>query len=191
MQGTSLKEEKKALRKRLRALLRSLPVEEKQASDALIREQVRSFQPFLDADCVFLYLGIDWEIRTEGIIEDALALGKKVLLPKVTGDGTMEARRITSLKELVPGAFDIPEPGPDTELCDAKDIDLALVPCVSCDETCMRLGQGGGFYDRFLCERSFPCAALCRKAGMVDRIPSEPFDMPVDYVITEHAVFKA
>lgn len=186
----SVKEQKAELRKATRKKLRAYPAEERAASDKAILAQVASFAEYEKAHTVFLYVGIDWEIDTMPIIKDALAKGKRVSLPLITGDGIMEGRYIESLEDLVPGAFDIPEPRADTAFTPMEEIDLALIPCVACDRSCMRLGQGGGFYDRFMSQRSFKTAALCRGIAIVDKVPSAGFDLPADYVITEDCIYE-
>ena len=185
----SIKEVKSELRKATRKALRALNAEERAASDKAIFEQVVNFSEYEKAGTVFLYVGIDWEINTMPLIEDALSKGKKVSLPLITGDGIMEGRYIESLDDLTAGAFDIPEPKAETKLTAMEEIDLALIPCVACDASCMRLGQGGGFYDRFMKSRSFKTAALCRGIALLDKIPVGRYDLPADYVITEDRIY--
>ena len=64
--------------------------------------------------------------------------------------GIMELRQITSLDQLTPGAYGILEPPADSPAIEADGVDFAVLPCLSCSHSGHRLGQGGGFYDRFL-----------------------------------------
>ncbi|MBR2188088.1 MAG: 5-formyltetrahydrofolate cyclo-ligase [Eubacterium sp.] len=189
MQTPDLTQLKKETRTRIRRAMRALDPGEKSRIDEAICRQAAAQPQFLAAGRIFCFLGIDWEINTDALIDAALAAGKEVYLPLVTGPGIMEARRIYDRSELVPGAYDIPEPPQNSPAADPSEIELAIVPCVSCDRSCMRLGQGGGFYDRFLEHASFYTIALCREDALLDEVPAEPWDSPVDCVITENHIF--
>ena len=64
--------------------------------------------------------------------------------------GVMELRQIDAMSRLVPGAYGIPEPTRETPLIGTDEVDFAVIPCLSCSHSGLRLGKGGGFYDRFL-----------------------------------------
>jgi 5-formyltetrahydrofolate cyclo-ligase len=91
------------------------------------------------------------------------------------------------------GAFGIPEPVPEQgSVVAPEDIDLVVSPCSSFDGTFMRLGMGGGYYDRYL--------PKCRKADVMlvafecqraERIPAEDWDVPVPCIVTEERVLRA
>lgn len=184
-------EQKNALRKVTRKKLRELDPETARISDTAICKQVAKLPEFQQAETIFVFVGVGWEINTEALIQEALFKEKNVAVPLCVGPGIMEARFIRSLDELVPGAYDIPEPARHSPLCDIKTIDFAVVPCVTCDRFCKRLGQGGGFYDRFLENSTFKNAALCRDMALVDDVPVEPWDHAVDFVVTETRIFSS
>lgn len=178
-------DEKKTARSRIRKQMRALDPAVREKTDVIICRNAARLPEFQKAKTIFCFVAYDWEIDTTPLIELALHEGKRVAVPLCTGPGIMEARFITGLSELTPGAYGIPEPSESAPMCPVEEIELALVPCVSCDSACMRLGQGGGFYDRFMEHASFCTAALCREAAMMEKIPAEPWDRPVDHVITE------
>ena len=123
---------------------------------------------------------------------DALvAQGRVVLLPKVTGDDTMELRRYTSPADLQEGAFHIMEPIGEP-FTDYAQIDVCLVPGVAFDAAGHRLGRGRGYYDRFLSKlyspSHFPALSplkigVCFPFQRVAEVPSEPHDILMDEVI--------
>ena len=85
-----------------------------------------------------------------------------------------------------PGPFGIPEPigAPFPP----KEIDLAVVPCVSAAPSGLRLGHGGGYYDAFLAGTGAYRLCLCFSALLADSIPAEAHDLKMDAVVTERAV---
>ncbi|MGI4978122.1 MAG: 5-formyltetrahydrofolate cyclo-ligase [Janthinobacterium lividum] len=113
------------------------------------------------------------------------ARGQAVLLPETTPRGTpLVFRRWTPDTPMVAGRFGTSHP--DSE---AADPQLLLVPLLAFDDRLMRLGYGGGYYDRTL-------AGLpgCRAIGFayarqqVASIPTGPFDMPLDAIVTEAGI---
>lgn len=83
-------------------------------------------------------------------------------------------------------------PSPDESKCASADISkihTIIVPGVAFTADGNRLGFGKGFYDRFLPQ--IPNAvkiALCYDFQIVDYIPTEPTDVPVDYLLTEKGI---
>ena len=154
------------------------------------------------AETVFAYFSVGKEVGTLALISKLLEKGKRVCLPlctdidkdgnKVSASPDMEARLIRGAEDLVPGAYNIPEPAPDTEIVQPGDIDMVILPCVGCDKSCRRIGHGRGYYDKFLESLRDDCfkAALCYDAVLADELPVEEHDQPVDAVITEDAVYR-
>ena len=102
----------------------------------------------------------------------------------------MDAVRVFSWQDLSPGAYGIPEPAGDPSDGLFPSIDLAVVPCVCASRTGQRLGHGAGYYDRFLRAHPMPCLCLCFHALLLDDLPTEPTDFPMDAVITEEGTFS-
>lgn len=167
-----------------------------------IMEIVTSLDEYRSAETVFAYYSCRREVDTGGLIAQMLTDGKRLCLPlctdldergkRFTEAPAMEAREITSVAELVPGAYGIPEPAGDTQVVQPEEVDLIILPCVTCDRYCRRLGQGGGYYDKFLDSVRPDCAkiALCYEAVLADELPIEEHDMPVDAVVTEEQVYR-
>ena len=173
------KEEKQQLRRTIRATERELSAKYKEESSQAICQHLIAMPDYQSAGTVFCFVGTSREIDTTRILEDALSSGKRLCVPLCVGDGIMELRRITSLDQLVPGAYGILEPGPETPLVATDEVDFAVLPCVSCNHAGQRLGQGGGFYDRFLTHYRSSMVLLCRERLIRDEIPLEPHDYPI------------
>lgn len=86
------------------------------------------------------------------------------------------------------GKYGIMEPGAHAPVIQAEEINLAIVPCMSCSHDGRRLGYGGGYYDRYLGRTRAVKAVICRERIMRADIPVEPHDQMMDMVISEKGV---
>lgn len=184
------KEEKRALRATLRHLAEALPEGYRQKADRAIAAHLLAMPAYQEADTVFCFVGTGWEIDTRPILADALATGKRLCVPLCTGPGTMELRQITSLDQLAPGAYHLPEPPADAPLVAVDEVDLAVVPCMGCNHLGHRLGRGGGYYDRFLSAYRSAAVLVCRERLIREEIPLEPHDLPIPWVLTERGLYE-
>jgi len=94
-------------------------------------------------------------------------------------------------EQLVPRPpFGIPEPTPDMAVAELDAIDLVVVPGLVFDARGGRIGYGKGYYDRLI-ERlrsrapAVRCVGFAFEAQVVDAVPGEPFDQPLDGLVTE------
>ena len=182
---------KKALRREVLCEAASLtPAYKKQADEAIIR-CLTALPEYREAGTVFCFVGTDQEIKTWPFLLSALADGKTVAVPLCTGKGIMEARQILSKEDLMPGAYGILEPKPACPLVEPSQIDLAVIPCVSCTHDGRRLGHGGGYYDRYFCDAVTSTAVLiCREQLVREAIPTEAHDIRFPLVITDAGIFR-
>jgi phosphoribosylglycinamide formyltransferase-1 len=137
---------------------------------------------------ILLYASKESEVHTEGIIQSALSLGKKVCLPVTLRESkSLEIYEIKSLEELVPGAFGILEP---QRLAERKiqppEVDLVVVPGVSFDRRGHRIGYGMGYYDSLLSKMKAVKIGLAYDMQLVPHVPNEPHDVAVDFIVTEN-----
>ena len=122
-----------------------------------IFDKLVNLDEYKEAENLLIYASMRSEVRTDEIILDAIADGKKVYCPKVTDKkhGKMVFVRIFALEDLVEGYFGIREPDLNEqsetfsydeypELSD--EITLAIVPGVAFDRNNYRIGYNGGFY---------------------------------------------
>ena len=195
-----IREAKKRLRRTLLENRRSLASEYRQEADAEIRTLLKRQPAYKAARTVFCYVSVADEVDTRQLIADMLAEGRRVAVPRCgrTGnpagraDSYMEAFEIASFDDLTPGAYGIPEPKEGCRSVSPREIDLCVVPCLCVGTTGIRLGYGGGYYDRYL-PRLRPgtvCAALCRERTQGAEPPAESHDRPVSMTVTEkHVIF--
>jgi len=147
------------------------------------------------ADHLFIYVHFRSEVQTLDLINQLIARGKTVSVPvTLLETSSLLAVRLTDpAGQLAPGCYGILEP---TEkriaeaTVDPASIDTVLIPGSVFDGTGGRLGYGGGFYDRFL-STSAPQATrigLAFSRQLVDRVPMEPHDQYMDYLVTEEQI---
>jgi 5-formyltetrahydrofolate cyclo-ligase len=116
--------------------------------------------------------------------------GMAVALCALTEVGApMRFRRWSPAVPLVPGAYGIPIPL-GTELMIP---DLLLIPLVGFDSQAYRLGYGGGYFDRFLSELQVKPITIGISYDLmrVDTIHPQPHDVPMDFIVTDSAMFAA
>lgn len=130
------------------------------------------------AGTVFCFVGTSREIDTRPILEDALAAGKRLCVPLCTEPGTMELRQITALSQLSPGAYGIPAPPANAPAVPVDETDFAVPPLPHLQSSGHRLGQGAGYYDRFLAHYRSGTVLLCREKLIRRRSPWSPTTIP-------------
>lgn len=178
--------DKTAVRKQMRELKRAVPAEEKLLRSEAIMRRVEESPLFRQAKVVLLYWSMADEVQTHAFV-NRWYKDKVVLLPCVVGDDLV-LRQYTGPECLVAGEqFGIGEPAGTPVWTDLDSVELIMVPGVAFDREGNRMGRGRGFYDRLL--KSTPNAAKVGVAydfQLLDAIPVEPHDVPMDCVITEH-----
>lgn len=174
----------------MRALRRSLANEAQTAAAQAVFERISAYEPYRQAGTVMAYAAVRGELSLEMVMADVLASGKALLLPRCEAPGIMTARRIRSMDDLAAGTYGLMEPKESCEISDPKEIDLIFVPGVAFDHEGHRLGQGGGYYDRFLKACSAHRAGVCHDFAWIDIVPFEQHDIRMDDVITPGGVFS-
>ena len=185
--------EKKEIRALIRAQKAGLTAEYVEEYSARVTERFVAQSFYRDAQALYAYLSFNQEIRTEYLIRQAWADGKRVAVPRVLGKGVMEFYYIDSFEGFVTSAFGVPEPPEDPDrLADEKEV-LLLMPGLAFDRAHGRVGYGGGFYDRYL-ERyqakgtRFFKPALAYDFQILDHIPVNEHDIRVDAILTDGGI---
>lgn len=169
--------------------------EEREVKNSAICARLLETPEFIRAGLIMAYMDFRDETGTADIIAECFKQGKRVALPVVTGKGEVASE--LQAFETSPGAvllrnhYGIYEPDPKTAYrVDESDIDLVIVPGVVFDLLKYRIGYGAGFYDRFLTRLRTDCitVGIAYDLQIVDRIPVEKHDIPMDKVITERKI---
>lgn len=173
--------EKSALRRVITEKKLSLTPAQIEAASIDLSQQFLQHPLYRQANTLYAYLSYNQEVRTDAIIRQALADGKTVAVPKIFGQ-IMRFVRIHTESPILSGYKGIPEPKENDIVQDPNA--LVLMPGLAFSPNGQRMGYGGGFYDRFLAAESHPTIALCFDFQLVDRIPVQKHDIPVDVVLS-------
>ena len=190
---TLIRDRKQYIRRSIRAVRRGLSEAERLAHSRRVWERVVALSCYQHARVVLGYMAFDHEVLTDGLMQQAMASGKQLVLPMVLGDRQdMALYVIEDLgRDVAPGYRGILEPQPQrTRAVAPETLDLALIPGVAFDLRGGRLGFGAGFYDRLLSRlpRDIPTVGLAFDFQVIPRLPFEPHDMLLEAIVTEHRV---
>ena len=174
--------DKQALRKQIREQKRAMTEEQIVSKSEKLGELFLASEAYRQAKTIYGYLPYNQEVRTVAMLEQAIADGKRVAVPKCYGE-EMRFIYLDDLSKVEKGYCGIPEPVEDGPVADDKTA-LVLMPGLAFTKEGLRMGYGGGFYDKFLAaEPEHPTLALCYDFQMVEDLPTEEYDIPVDCVL--------
>ena len=184
-------QEMEKLRKDMLSKRSSLKREEIYLCSERAMEYIRAYEPFQSAEWVFGYCECRKELPIRGILEEGLAAGKHIALPRVIGPGEMAFYEVKDLRQdLEPGAFGISEPKEHCPEVMPKEHSLLLIPGSVFDLRGNRMGYGGGFYDRYLENKTDTCfLGVCYSFQIVPQLKPKKTDVPVHGLLTEKGIF--
>lgn len=191
---TSIASQREALRQTMRRQRARLSIaQQHQAAQSLTRH-LKSHLPFRRAQHIGTYLAQNGELDTLPALAQHQHRQQVLYLPAIT----LKPEPAIHMRKWLPGermltnifAIDEPPPHPGHRSRPAWALDILLIPLVAFDDAGNRLGMGGGFYDRLLSEfTGRPTRPLLIGIGYqfqrVEKVPAEPWDMPLDRVITD------
>ncbi len=145
------------------------------------------------AATVAAYVSIGSEPGTGPLLAALSAAGKRVILPVLLPDGDLDWAAYDGDESLAPARLGLLEPvGPRLGVDAVATADVVLVPGLAVSPTGLRLGRGGGSYDRALGRvpvGTFTCCLLLDHEVGLD-VPVEPHDRPVTAVATPTGVVR-
>lgn len=152
-----------------------------------IQDRAMRHRAYLSSRAVALYSPIGNEVPTHRIRDHALASGRGVFYPKL--ENVIDCLvKIESEVDLIPGRYGLLEPEGNCCLSKGDLSELVVfVPAVLLDKGGNRLGRGGGWYDRTLSSLGDDVIriALAFEFQLIEEVPTEKWDCPVDCIITE------
>ena len=196
---------KDRIRSRMRRRRAALDPDEVDSSSAIVVSGIGSLMPsLLGTGLIASYRAVRGEVCLDGLTGSEHR--DRLTFPRVNGrdlefvavfEGRAGVRGRS--RSFAIGAFSVPEPV-DGRIAALADHDVVLVPLTAFDERCQRVGQGGGFYDRALAlsarggggVRRRPVAiGVAYAFQQVDEVPLDPWDVPLDAVVTDSGLFTA
>lgn len=178
--------DKKEIRRRIKNMRTVLSAEEKISAADKVFEMLEKTAAFMMADHILMYHSLPDELPTHSFLKK-WGNKKHFYLPRVNGVNLDILPYEESRLEI--GAFHIEEPTGD-EMFDPEQLELIVVPAVAYDRCGNRLGRGKGFYDRLLAVSRATKIGVGYDFQLVEEIPVEEHDVPVDVVITDKIMIK-
>lgn len=172
------------LRETMRARRAALGEGEQRLAGQAVSGRIMALEAYQNARVVMAYMAARGELSVRCAMEDALARGKTLALPRCIAPGVMRAYAVRSLSELRPGRYGILEPGEDCPEVEPQDIGLVLTPGTAFDRQGGRIGQGGGYYDRFLPGTPAVRVGVCHDFALFARLPQGEHDARMHAVCT-------
>lgn len=178
--------EKKKLRKLFKSVRNGIEYSLKEQFDSSIFTRLINSDIYKTSPVILIYISYGSEVDTSEIIKYSLSVGKRVAVPRCISS-QMDFYEISDLSELVTGRFGIPtvNSGNNNLVTDFEN-SLCITPGLAFNLNGERLGYGGGFYDRFLSDKSIRTVALTYERCICNCIQTEEFDVSVSDIITEN-----
>lgn len=183
---------KRKLRLQILERLNQLSEEEKTEIENLLISHLIHSKLFQKSSVIGTTFSQLFEWNTKPIMEKAWEENKTVVVPKTYP----MKRQLTFFEvhkdsELEVGYGNILEPKEEySKKYDKNEIDLLIVPGIVFDEYGYRIGFGGGYYDRFLTDYKRTTVSIASKRQMIEKIPIQPYDIPVDFLVTEDGFYR-
>lgn len=176
--------DKKTIRQNIRDRKRQFTQQQLDELSLAVISKLLEHPRIQEATTLLLYYSLPDEVNTHDLVNLLTQQGKKILLPKVIDGENMEIRDYTGPQDLQMGSYNILEPTGQL-ITDYGAIEVAVVPGMSFDTHCNRLGRGKGYYDRFLVK--IPQAykiGVCFDFQKLESIPTGEYDLPMNEVIS-------
>jgi 5-formyltetrahydrofolate cyclo-ligase len=145
------------------------------------------------AASIAAYVSAGTEPETHSLLFALWKRGTYVLLPLLLPDGELDWASYEGPDSLAPGPYGLLEPTePPRGTAAIKAADVVVVPALAVDRTGMRLGRGGGSYDRALARvgPGILTVGLVYDSELVDEVPAGPHDQRVRAAVSPSGGFR-
>lgn len=179
------------LRKKLKSLRNELTQEDVAKSSAQVAKQILACDAYRKAKHIMGYLAFGKELSVDGVLQQALADGKRVYVPEIISQTEIRAVELKDFARFELDRYGIRSVPQPAEAVDPAKLQLVLVPAVAFDKEGNRMGMGAGYYDRFL-----PLTENAIKIGVAfeallqEQLPQDQYDYKVPLVVCESGILK-
>jgi len=184
---------KRALRDQLVTARGRLPLAELGARAHAVADLLLAAPEVRRAATVAAYVSVGREPGTGALLDALVAAGKRVVLPLLQPDNDLDWAAYSGADSLVPAGRGLLEPlGPALGAEAVATADAVIVPGLAVDRTGLRLGRGGGSYDRALGRvpvGTFTCVVL-NDEEVLASVPAADHDRRVTAVVTEQRLLR-
>ena len=189
MANSDITRQKAGIRTALKQARAAVSDGDRRTYSALICRKTLALTEVIQASTVFIYISLNNEVHTHDLINELLQRGKNLCVPRIMKHEYMIAVPFTHWEETSPGELGILTPVGDKNYTGV--IDVAIMPGLGFTPRGHRIGFGRGYYDKWLAENPVPHkVALAFEVQLVDSLPNEVTDIPVDKIITEQRVIE-
>lgn len=191
-----LNSKKQLIRRELLKRRNSLNEDDVSSFSQLIIGKILRMQEFFESNVIMTYINFDNEVITTDLINKCFLMGKKVTVPAIVNIDDKKTKMVTSQiydwNCMVKGKYGILQPDYRfLHIIEPKEIDFILIPGIAFDKKKNRLGFGKGYFDRFLIQTRKNCykVGLAYDFQVIDELPVESHDIPLDFIVTEKRIF--
>eukprot|EP00658_Telonema_sp_P-2_P002876 TRINITY_DN11059_c0_g1_i1.p1 TRINITY_DN11059_c0_g1~~TRINITY_DN11059_c0_g1_i1.p1 ORF type:complete len:244 (+),score=44.46 TRINITY_DN11059_c0_g1_i1:93-824(+) len=184
---------KNALRKTHRSKLRSMSDEDILEASRAVAVRLSEMPEYQQSTAVGCFLSMPKEFNTRPLLELIFQDGKRCFVPRVESVESslmsmLEAESLRDIDGFERGAWDIPEPR-SHRAEGSNEMELLLVPGLAFDRAGGRMGQGAGFYDRYLGrveknDKLITLIGVTLDELMVEQVPRDEFDSLMHWVLS-------
>ncbi|MEJ1088919.1 5-formyltetrahydrofolate cyclo-ligase [Microbacterium sp. Mu-80] len=185
--STDIEQQKRALRAELRERRQLLSEAQRDEAAVGLAAQLDALVAAHGAHSVSCFLSTMTEPETRLFLRGAIDRGIRVLLPITRADGLLDWAVADDADDVAEGLFGLPEPtGEVLGPIAVNDVDLMIIPAAAVDRDGTRLGWGRGYFDKTIgsMERCPPVYAVIYDSEVLDSLPREIHDQPVDGIVT-------
>ena len=189
MEYNDLTEQKAEIRAKLKQIRATIPKHDRLIHSKIITQKILELDEIKAAHHVFIYISYASEVNTHDLINTLLKQGKNLAVPKIIKAEPMIATAFTGWDDLISDTLGILTPANTIPYPDI--IDLVVTPGLGFTQSGYRIGYGRGYYDKWFAEHPVQQKiALAFEAQILDELPIDEFDIPVNKIITEDRIIK-
>ena len=168
---------------------RALSTESRKRKSQSIVDSLTELGLFKDAMTIATYLPLKSEVDVSRLLR-LEHRAKCFVAPRTLPNFNLSFHRVKSSDALEVGFGDVQQPTESAEFVPIDKIDLFLVPLAACDRQGNRLGFGKGYYDRALADAPGYKLGIGFHCQLVDHIPFDAYDVPMNGFISEEGLIQ-